>query len=64
MHRATLGQVGRAVIHLRADVGLRRPEGDHPPTAAHDRRLPKVTMEGADLPRQPEPVLVGASGRG
>ena len=29
-----------------------------------DRRLPNVTMEGADPPRQPEPVLVGASGRG
>jgi RND superfamily putative drug exporter len=29
-----------------------------------DRRLPNVTTEGADLPRQPEPVLAGVSGRG
>ena len=29
-----------------------------------DRRLPHVSMEGADVPRQPEPVLAGASGRG
>jgi RND superfamily putative drug exporter len=29
-----------------------------------DRRLPHVSTEGADVPRQPEPVLVGASGRG
>jgi uncharacterized membrane protein YdfJ with MMPL/SSD domain len=29
-----------------------------------DRRLPHVSVEGADDPRQPEPVLAGASGRG
>jgi putative drug exporter of the RND superfamily len=29
-----------------------------------DRRLPHAGMEGADLPRQPEPVLAGASVRG
>jgi RND superfamily putative drug exporter len=29
-----------------------------------DRRLPHVSMEGTDVPRQPEPVLAGASGRG
>jgi RND superfamily putative drug exporter len=29
-----------------------------------DRRLPQVSMEGADAPRQPEPALVGPSGRG
>jgi putative drug exporter of the RND superfamily len=29
-----------------------------------DRRLPRVSVEGADDPRQPEPVLAGASGRG
>jgi RND superfamily putative drug exporter len=28
-----------------------------------DRRLPHLSMEGADVPRQPEQVLVGASGR-
>jgi RND superfamily putative drug exporter len=29
-----------------------------------DRRLPHMSVEGADVPRQPEPVLAGASGRG
>jgi len=29
-----------------------------------DRRLPHAGIEGAAVPRQPEPVLVGASGRG
>jgi RND superfamily putative drug exporter len=29
-----------------------------------DRQLPQVSMEGADAPRQPEPALVGPSGRG
>jgi RND superfamily putative drug exporter len=29
-----------------------------------DRRLPQVSMEGADAPRKPEPALVGPSGRG
>jgi len=29
-----------------------------------DRRLPHVSIEGAEVPRRPEPVLVGASGRG
>ena len=29
-----------------------------------DRRLPHVSMEGAEVPRQPERVLAGASGRG
>jgi RND superfamily putative drug exporter len=29
-----------------------------------DRRLPHVSMKGVDVPRQPEPVLAGASGRG
>jgi putative drug exporter of the RND superfamily len=29
-----------------------------------DRRLPHMGMEGADVPRQPEPVLAGASGGG
>jgi RND superfamily putative drug exporter len=29
-----------------------------------DRRLPHVSMEGAVVPQQPEPVLIGASGRG
>jgi putative drug exporter of the RND superfamily len=29
-----------------------------------DRRLPHVRTEGAEVPRQPEPVLAGASGRG
>jgi RND superfamily putative drug exporter len=29
-----------------------------------DRRLPHVSTESADVPRQPEPVLVGASERG
>jgi RND superfamily putative drug exporter len=28
-----------------------------------DRRLPHVSTEGTEVPRQPEPVLVGASGR-
>jgi RND superfamily putative drug exporter len=28
-----------------------------------DRRLPHLSLEGADVPRQPEQVLVGASGR-
>jgi RND superfamily putative drug exporter len=28
-----------------------------------DRRLPRVSMEGADVPPQPEPVLAGTSGR-
>jgi RND superfamily putative drug exporter len=29
-----------------------------------DRQLPQVSMEGTDAPRQPEPALVGPSGRG
>jgi putative drug exporter of the RND superfamily len=29
-----------------------------------DRQLPQVSTEGADAPRQPEPALVGPSGRG
>jgi RND superfamily putative drug exporter len=29
-----------------------------------NRQLPQVSMEGADAPRQPEPALVGPSGRG
>ena len=29
-----------------------------------DRRLPRVRMEDAEVPRQPEPVLVDAAGRG
>jgi RND superfamily putative drug exporter len=29
-----------------------------------DRRLPHVSMKGTDVPRQPEPVLAGASWRG
>jgi putative drug exporter of the RND superfamily len=29
-----------------------------------DRRLPHVRMEGAEVQRQPEPILAGASGRG
>jgi RND superfamily putative drug exporter len=29
-----------------------------------DRRLPHVIADGADVPRQPEPVLAGAYGRG
>ena len=35
-HRPTIGQVGRAVIHLRTEWASAAREGNHLPTAAHD----------------------------